>query len=90
MKRQTPQPAAIPAIPAIPAKPVHDVPSTERERAENEGMTVKPNRDATNRDDVKIGKAHVQVPAASPARPPARPQPVRKHEKHEKLEPRPA
>ena len=50
----------------IPPKPPQDVPKTERERAENEGMTVKPNRDPINSEDAKMGKAHANAPADAP------------------------
>ena len=60
MKQQKNQPQTPPQ--EVPAKPLREVPKVERERAENEGMTVKPNRDSTNLEDVKIGKAHSQEP----------------------------
>jgi hypothetical protein len=47
----------------IPPKSAPEVPKADRERAENEGMTAKPNRDPINSEDAKLGKAHANAPA---------------------------
>ena len=59
MKPQKHQPRP---VTEVPAKPLREVPKTDLERAENEGMTVSPNPDATNIEGVKIGKAHTDKP----------------------------
>ena len=53
------------SLPEIPPKPERDVPKTDRERAENEGMTVKPNRDPANLDGLQADKEKA-TPAAAP------------------------
>lgn len=54
------------SLPEIPAKPLHDVPRTDRERAENEGMTLKPNRDPMNHEGMKIDKTKAEGLGAAP------------------------
>lgn len=58
-KKHTPE-----SLPEIPPKPARDVPKTDRERAENEGMTVKPNRDPANlhADKAKASAAGAPAP----------------------------
>lgn len=62
-KKHTPE-----SLPEIPAKPSRDVPKTDRERAENEGMTLKPNRDPMNHEGMKIDKTKADSPPPTGAK----------------------
>jgi len=59
-KKHTPE-----SLPEIPPKPQQDVPKTDRERAENEGMTVKPNRDPANKEGLQSDKTKA-TPGTAP------------------------
>ena len=51
------------SLPQVPNAPQTDVPETDRERAENEGMTTKPNQAPTSQEAAKLDMAKAPQPA---------------------------